>query len=204
MIVLQLIRVPKPRIPPIACCPAAQWSGRSRNVVSQFRAAVTFCPAFRRPPGKARPDWESFAAVWTAAGFEPSSSPTTSAAESSQSSQTSAGRLYDFLPALSTAATGQPRPAAMPAPKGTRTNWTGKRNASTPICSFPTANAAPCSAVLYSRWPGQSRSRGLSPCTHCWGYLGQWQHDDPHGPGSIGWWAMPPSLCEMHAGGPAP
>jgi ferredoxin-nitrate reductase len=42
--------------------PAAQWSEKDGVMVNSERR-VTFCPAFRPPPGQARPDWQVFAEV---------------------------------------------------------------------------------------------------------------------------------------------
>jgi ferredoxin-nitrate reductase len=49
--------------------PAAQWSEKTGCMTNSERV-VTLCPAFRRPPGEARPDWEIFAAVGRRLGFE--------------------------------------------------------------------------------------------------------------------------------------
>lgn len=48
--------------------PAAQFSEKSGIMVNSERR-VTLCPAFRSPPGEARPDWEIFADVGRRLGF---------------------------------------------------------------------------------------------------------------------------------------
>jgi ferredoxin-nitrate reductase len=40
--------------------PAAQWSEKEGTMTNSERR-VTFCPAFRPPPGESRPDWQVFA-----------------------------------------------------------------------------------------------------------------------------------------------
>ncbi len=49
--------------------PAAQWSEKDGVMVNSERR-VTFCPAFRTPPGQARPDWEVFAEVGRRLGHQ--------------------------------------------------------------------------------------------------------------------------------------
>ncbi|MDX2212453.1 MAG: nitrate reductase [Oculatellaceae cyanobacterium bins.114] len=49
--------------------PAAQWSEKAGCMTNSERV-VTYCPAFRTPPGEARPDWEIFADVGRRLGFE--------------------------------------------------------------------------------------------------------------------------------------
>ncbi len=48
--------------------PAAQWSEKT-GVMTNSERRVTLCPAFRRPPGQAKPDWEIFAEVGRRLGF---------------------------------------------------------------------------------------------------------------------------------------
>ncbi len=48
--------------------PAAQWSEKPGTMTNSERV-VTLCPAFRNPPGQARPDWEIFAEVGRRLGF---------------------------------------------------------------------------------------------------------------------------------------
>jgi ferredoxin-nitrate reductase len=48
--------------------PAAQWSEKA-GVMTNSERVVTFCPAFRDPPGEARADWEIFAEVGRRLGF---------------------------------------------------------------------------------------------------------------------------------------
>ncbi|GAB4210247.1 MAG: nitrate reductase [Synechococcales cyanobacterium] len=49
--------------------PACQWSEKTGTMTNSERR-VTLIPKFRDPPGEARPDWEIFAAVGRALGFE--------------------------------------------------------------------------------------------------------------------------------------
>jgi ferredoxin-nitrate reductase len=49
--------------------PAAQWSEKS-GVMTNSERRVTLCPAFRSPPGEARPDWAIFAELGRRLGFE--------------------------------------------------------------------------------------------------------------------------------------
>ena len=48
--------------------PAAQWSEKS-GVMTNSERRVTLCPAFRDPPGEARPDWAIFAELGRRLGF---------------------------------------------------------------------------------------------------------------------------------------
>jgi ferredoxin-nitrate reductase len=48
--------------------PAAQWSEKT-GVMTNSERMVTLCPAFCRPPGEAKPDWEIFAEVGRRLGF---------------------------------------------------------------------------------------------------------------------------------------
>jgi len=48
--------------------PAAQW-GEKTGTMTNSERVVTLCPAFRPPPGEARPDWEIFAEVGRRLGF---------------------------------------------------------------------------------------------------------------------------------------
>ncbi|RAM52972.1 MAG: nitrate reductase catalytic subunit [Hapalosiphonaceae cyanobacterium JJU2] len=48
--------------------PAAQWSEKT-GVMTNSERRVTLCPAFRRPPGEAKADWEIFAEVGRRLGF---------------------------------------------------------------------------------------------------------------------------------------
>ncbi|MCS6943755.1 MAG: nitrate reductase [Geminocystis sp.] len=48
--------------------PAAQW-GEKTGVMTNSERRVTLAPAFRSPPGEARPDWEIFAEVGRRLGY---------------------------------------------------------------------------------------------------------------------------------------
>lgn len=49
--------------------PAAQWSEKA-GVMTNSERRVTYCPAFRAPPGEARPDWAIFAELGRRLGFQ--------------------------------------------------------------------------------------------------------------------------------------
>ncbi|NEP17279.1 MAG: nitrate reductase [Leptolyngbya sp. SIO4C1] len=49
--------------------PAAQW-GEKTGTMTNSERMVTYCPAFRSPPGEAKADWEIFAEVGRRLGFE--------------------------------------------------------------------------------------------------------------------------------------
>ena len=49
--------------------PATQWSEKAGAMTNSERV-VTYCPAFRKPPGEVRADWEIFAEVGRRLGFE--------------------------------------------------------------------------------------------------------------------------------------
>jgi ferredoxin-nitrate reductase len=49
--------------------PAAQWSEKAGTMTNSERV-VTYCPAFRQPPGEAKADWEIFAEVGRRLGFK--------------------------------------------------------------------------------------------------------------------------------------
>lgn len=49
--------------------PAAQWSEKA-GVMTNSERRVTYCPAFRAPPGEARADWAIFAELGRRLGFE--------------------------------------------------------------------------------------------------------------------------------------
>ena len=48
--------------------PAAQWSEKAGTMTNSERV-VTYCPAFRQPPGEAKADWEIFAEVGRRLGY---------------------------------------------------------------------------------------------------------------------------------------
>ena len=57
--------------------PAAQW-GEKTGIMTNSERVVTYCPAFRDRPGKAKADWEIMAEVGRRLGFEKQFSQTTS------------------------------------------------------------------------------------------------------------------------------
>ncbi|AGF51177.1 nitrate reductase [Synechocystis sp. PCC 6803] len=74
--------------------PAAQWSEKTGTMTNSERR-VTLSPAFRSPPGEARPDWEIFAEVGRRLGFENQFNFVDSAAVHREYVQLTAERLCD-------------------------------------------------------------------------------------------------------------
>ena len=106
--------------------PAAQWSEKS-GVMTNSERRVTLCPAFRQPPGEARPDWAIFAELGRRLGFAEQFSYGSAAEVYAEFTAITAGRLCD-LSGLSHALLAQHGPQQWPfpaAPAGHR---------------FPTAN----------------------------------------------------------------
>lgn len=74
--------------------PAAQW-GEKAGAMTNSERVVTYCPAFRRPPGEARADWEIFAEVGRRLGFEKQFNGADSAEVYQEFLSLTAGRLCD-------------------------------------------------------------------------------------------------------------
>lgn len=74
--------------------PAAQWSEKA-GVMTNSERVVTYCPAFRSPPGEARADWAIFAEVGRRMGFADQFPFTTSAEVYAEFSQLTRGRTCD-------------------------------------------------------------------------------------------------------------
>jgi ferredoxin-nitrate reductase len=74
--------------------PAAQFSEKTGTMVNSERR-VTLCPAFRSPPGEARPDWEIFAEVGRRLGFHKQFAFSTSADVYIEFAQTTQNRPCD-------------------------------------------------------------------------------------------------------------
>jgi ferredoxin-nitrate reductase len=74
--------------------PAAQFSEKTGIMVNSERR-VTLCPAFRSPPGEARPDWEIFAEVGRRLGFAKQFAFSTSADVYAEFAQTTQNRPCD-------------------------------------------------------------------------------------------------------------
>ena len=75
--------------------PAAQW-GEKTGVMTNSERTVTLCPAFRLPPGEARPDWEIFAEVGRRLGFEKQFSAKDAASVYAEFVQLTQGRVCDM------------------------------------------------------------------------------------------------------------
>lgn len=74
--------------------PAAQWSEKTGTMTNSERR-ITLCPAFRQPPGTAKPDWEIFAEVGRYLGFGDYFPFTQSAEVHQEYVQLTQGRLCD-------------------------------------------------------------------------------------------------------------
>jgi len=74
--------------------PATQWSEKSGTMTNSERT-VTYCPAFRRPMGEARGDWEIFAEVGRRLGFAKQFPFSTSAEVRTEFIQLTRDRLCD-------------------------------------------------------------------------------------------------------------
>jgi ferredoxin-nitrate reductase len=74
--------------------PASQFSEKTGIMVNSERR-VTLCPAFRSPPGEARPDWEIFAEVGRRLGFAKQFAFSTSADVYAEFAQTTQNRPCD-------------------------------------------------------------------------------------------------------------
>ncbi|MBE9139713.1 nitrate reductase [Nodosilinea sp. LEGE 07088] len=75
--------------------PAAQW-GEKTGTMTNSERVITLCPAFRPPPGEARPDWEIFAEVGRRLGFAQQFAFTTSAEVHREFAQLTQGRPCDM------------------------------------------------------------------------------------------------------------
>ncbi|MEL7084569.1 MAG: nitrate reductase [Cyanobacteria bacterium J06597_1] len=75
--------------------PAAQF-GEKTGAMTNSERVVTFCPAFRKPPGEARPDWEIFAEVGRRLGFTAQFDFADSAAVYAEFIRTTKGRPCDM------------------------------------------------------------------------------------------------------------
>jgi ferredoxin-nitrate reductase len=97
--------------------PAAQWSEKEGVMVNSERR-VTLCPAFRSPPGRARPDWAVFAEVGRRLGFERQFDYGSAAEVYAEFTALTAGRLCDSS-GLSHELLRQHGPQQWPFPRGT-------------------------------------------------------------------------------------
>ncbi len=97
--------------------PAAQWSEKAGVMVNSERR-VTLCPAFREPPGEARPDWAIFAELGRRLGFERQFAWPDAAAVYDEFVALTAGRVCDSS-GLSHALLADHGPQQWPFPAGT-------------------------------------------------------------------------------------
>ena len=97
--------------------PAAQWSEKA-GVMTNSERRVTLCPAFRDPPGEARPDWAIFAELGRRLGFVDQFSYGSAAEVYAELVGLTAGRLCD-LSGLSHALLAEHGPQQWPFPLGT-------------------------------------------------------------------------------------
>ena len=97
--------------------PAAQWSEKS-GVMTNSERRVTLCPAFRQPPGEARPDWAIFAELGRRLGFVAQFSYGSAAEVFAEFTAITAGRLCD-LSGLSHGLLAQHGPQQWPFAAGT-------------------------------------------------------------------------------------
>jgi len=97
--------------------PAAQWSEKT-GVMTNSERRVTLCPAFRQPPGEARPDWAIFAELGRRLGFAEQFTYGSAAEVYAEFVALTAGRLCD-LSGLSHPLLAQHGPQQWPFPVGT-------------------------------------------------------------------------------------
>ena len=97
--------------------PAAQWSEKS-GVMTNSERRATLCPAFRQPPGEARPDWAIFAELGRRLGFDEQFRYGSAAEVYAEFTAITAGRLCD-LSGLSHGLLAQHGPQQWPFPAGT-------------------------------------------------------------------------------------
>ncbi len=97
--------------------PAAQWSEKA-GVMTNSERRVTLCPAFRAPPGEARPDWAIFAELGRRLGFEEQFRYGSSAEVFAEFVAITAGRVCD-LSGLSHGLLQEHGPQQWPFPAGT-------------------------------------------------------------------------------------
>ena len=96
--------------------PAAQWSEKA-GVMTNSERRVTLCPAFRKPPGEARGDWEIFAELGRRLGFVSQFRFDSAAAVWQEFSALTAGRVCD-LSGLSHGLLAEHGPQQWPFPQG--------------------------------------------------------------------------------------
>ncbi|MEB3176701.1 MAG: nitrate reductase [Synechococcus sp.] len=105
--------------------PAAQWSEKSGAMTNSERR-VTYCPAFREPPGEARPDWMVWAELGRRLGFEDQFRYDSAAEVYAEFASLTAGRLCD-VSGLSHGVLQQQGPQQWPYPSGSSPTQEPKR-----------------------------------------------------------------------------
>ena len=105
--------------------PAAQWSEKAGAMTNSERR-VTYCPAYRRPFGESRPDWEVFAEVGRRLGFQEHFDYGSAAEVYAEFTQLTKGRLCD-VSGLSHELLNQEGPQQWPYPVGAEPTPVAKR-----------------------------------------------------------------------------
>jgi len=106
--------------------PAAQWSEKEGTMTNSERR-VTFCPAFRPPPGESRPDWQVFAELGRRLGHGNLFPAAATAADvHAEFVALTAGRLCD-LSGLSHRLLAEAGPQQWPFPPGTPAGGEARR-----------------------------------------------------------------------------
>ena len=116
--------------------PAAQWSEKS-GVMTNSERRVTLCPAFREPPGQARPDWAIFAELGRRLGFSRQFSYGSAAEVHAELVALTAGRVCD-MSGLSHGLLAEHGPQQWPFPSGTVPGGGQARLYNAPRGRFPT------------------------------------------------------------------
>jgi len=137
--------------------PAAQW-GEKTGTMTNSERVVTLCPAFRKPVGEARADWEIFAAVGRRLGFAAQFAFANSAAVYAELSELTRDRLCDQT-GLSHDRLRAEGPIQWPCPEGTtpQENATPKRLYTD--LHFPTPDGRARFAAFHSRGLAEPPSR---------------------------------------------
>ena len=105
--------------------PAAQWSEKAGAMTNSERR-ITYCPAFRKPHGESRADWQVFAELGRRLGFEQQFSYDSAAEVYAEFAALSAGRLCD-VSGLSHALLAEHGPQQWPFPSGSEPTTESKR-----------------------------------------------------------------------------
>ncbi|MBL6802456.1 MAG: nitrate reductase [Synechococcus sp. BS307-5m-G38] len=122
--------------------PAAQWSEKAGAMTNSERR-VTYCPAFRRPFGESRADWEVFAEVGRRLGYEDQFRYASAAEVYAEFSQLTRGRLCD-VSGLSHPLLEQEGPQQWPFPSGSSGDQAAKRLYSDHRFATPNGRARFC------------------------------------------------------------